>query len=814
MSIIGSNILAGASGQAGYNLNNSLRFRTSASASLSRTPAGAGSRTTWTMSFWVKFGYVAGNTGVIFSAPATNNPRMQFTYAVDTGAIGWYQSDSGTNTVYYLIPTQVFRDYSSWYHMVVVADTTQATAANRLKMYVNGTQITSFSTATYPAQNTNTEWNAAAAQQIGRQTGASNYFDGYLTEYNFIDGQALTPASFGETSLTTGSWIPKKYTSTYGTNGFYLKFADASAATAAAIGKDSSGNGNNWTPSGISVTAGVTYDAMTDSPTLTSATVANYATLNPVYKAASQPTFSNANLTVAGNTNNYQNSYSTIAVTSGKWYAEIVVTGTPNSANMIGVSNQIQLNYLCSNADILGTGSGGTGYGYYIHDGRKYTATTASAYGNSIASGDIVGIALDLDNGKIWFSKNGTWQASGDPAAGTNAAFTGIASDTWSIGSTSYSTGATSFSHNFGQRPFTYTPPSGFVALNTYNLPTPTILQGNKYMDATTYTGNGSTQSITNTAGFKPDLVWIKSRNFASSHALADSVRGVSLLLNSNSTNAESTQTNSVTSLNANGFSLGADSSTWVNYNTSTLVGWQWQAGQGTTSSNTSGTITSTTSVNATAGFSIVTYTGNGTAGATVGHGLGVAPKMIINKSRATSATDWGVYHASNGNTGAVFLNSSNAFITNSGYWNNTSPTSSVFTLGLAANFNQSGQTYVAYCWAEIAGFSKFGSYTGNGSNDGVFVYCGFRPKFIMMKSSSSVSSWAIVDTSRDTYNLAGQGLDANTSAAEFTPASSGYPLDILSNGFKLRYSGQPNTAQTYIFMAFAENPFKNANAR
>ena len=332
-------------------------------------------------------------------------------------------------------------------------------------------------------------------------------------------------------------------------------------------------------------------------------------------------------------------------------------------------------------------------------------------------------------------------------------------------------------------------------------------------MDATLYTGTSASLSVTNTAGFKPDFVWTKARSFGYDHGLFDSVRGVTKLLSSNSTAAESTSANSLTAFNSNGFTVDANGATGASG--TTYVGWQWQAGQGSTSSNTSGTITSTVSVNATAGFSIVTYTGTG-ANATVGHGLGVAPKMLIVKSRS-AAVNWVVYNASLGNTGSLYLNLTNSFTTVA-TWNNTSPTPSVFSVnGTGYYVNDSAATYVAYCWAEIAGFSKFGSYTGNGSTDGTFVYLGFRPKFIMYKRTDSTGSWGIFDTSRNTYNLSTNVLYANLSSAEYTSTGAGFDnIDILSNGFKPRQSNSGVNASggTYIYMAFAENPFKSSLAR
>jgi hypothetical protein len=333
-------------------------------------------------------------------------------------------------------------------------------------------------------------------------------------------------------------------------------------------------------------------------------------------------------------------------------------------------------------------------------------------------------------------------------------------------------------------------------------------------MDATLYTGTRATQVVVNSGQFKPDMVWCKGRSFTSQILVADSVRGVTKQLFTPLTNAEQTDSTMISSFNNNGFTLGdglGGPLGNINYEIGgTYVGWQWQAGQGSTSSNTSGSITSTVSVSTTAGFSVVTFTANGVTGATIGHGLGVAPKMIILKTRSNTQ-NWPIYHASIGNTGFVTLNTTAATTTNIGAFNNTSPTSTVFTIGDPGYFYTSGYTYVAYCWAEIAGFSKFGSYTGNGSADGPFVYLGFRPKWILVKSTGT-ASWFLIDTARLGYNSTNNYLLPNASSAETTYNG----VDILSNGFKVRNtdSGYNDNGVTYIYAAFAENPFKNANAR
>jgi len=347
---------------------------------------------------------------------------------------------------------------------------------------------------------------------------------------------------------------------------------------------------------------------------------------------------------------------------------------------------------------------------------------------------------------------------------------------------------------------------------------TPTIPAGNLYMNATLYTGNSGTQSIVNgVAGqaFQPDFVWLKSRSNALDHGLNDSVRGVQKTLASNGTGAENYGgTGELTAFNSNGFTLVNSGSYQTNQSGYTYVGWNWKAG-GTAVTNTSGSISSQVSANTTSGFSIVTFTGTG-ANATVGHGLGVAPQFIIVKNRTSSVPAWYCYNqyldATIPQYYAIYLNLTNARDSAAAFWNNTAPTSSVFTVGTSSGVNGSTNAMVAYCWTPIAGYSAFGSYTGNASTDGPFIYTGFRPRFIMIKCSSDVTSWWIYDSSRNTYNAVDLGLLPNLTNAD----TSGYPLDFLSNGFKFRNSnGDFNgSGRTYIYAAFAENPFKYANAR
>jgi hypothetical protein len=339
------------------------------------------------------------------------------------------------------------------------------------------------------------------------------------------------------------------------------------------------------------------------------------------------------------------------------------------------------------------------------------------------------------------------------------------------------------------------------------------VPDGRVAMAATTYTGTGVARSVSNavnTVSFAPDFVWIKDRTTAYSHILFDTIRGAGNYLISNGTLVETTDTNYMSAFTSTGFSVGT--SAVSNGNTENYVGWQWKAG-GTAVNNTSGTITSSVSANPTAGFSVVTYTGTG-VNATVGHGLGVAPSMIIVKNRG-GVYAWPVYHkfmaTSSPATWYMTLNQTSAASSGANIWVND-PTTTVFTVsGSIAEVNASTNTYVAYCWAPVAGYSAFGSYTGNGSADGPFIYTGFRPRWILIKRTDGVQSWAVWDTARDPINVASLQLYPNLTTAD----TSYLTLDMLSNGFKSRSATEYNTsAATYIYAAYAENPMKYANAR
>ena len=334
-----------------------------------------------------------------------------------------------------------------------------------------------------------------------------------------------------------------------------------------------------------------------------------------------------------------------------------------------------------------------------------------------------------------------------------------------------------------------------------------TINKSTDYFNTKLYTGNGSTNAITG-VGFQPDWTWIKPRSTTGNHRITDAVRGVTKQIYADLTNAENTNTNGLTAFGTDGFTVGSDGG--YNGNGVTLASWNWKA-NGAGSANTDGSINTTaTSANTTAGFSIVKWTGNGSNPSTVGHGLGAVPKMIITKRISGDTASWHSYHVSIGNNHEIYLNGANAKASNT-TWNNTTPTSSVFTVN-SASVNTSGAPYIAYCFAEKTGFSKFGSYTGNGNADGTFIYTGFKPAWVMIKKTNDIHAWRIYDGVRDTYNLTEKILEPNTSNAEATSGT--YVLDLVSNGFKFRGNGDGvnGSGQSFIYMCFAEAPLVGSN--
>jgi len=794
--ILGANSAVG-----GYSIDNSLRFNDNDSARLTKTFS-AGNRDLFTWSGWVKRGNLSANMNLFREDTTFNILRFN-----SSNQLEYFNNiDSAT-----IVTNALYRDVSGWYNIQFVYDSGNATASDRLQFYVNGERITSFSSSSYPSLNADSGFNSAVTHSIGARPAGTEPFDGYMAEVHFIDGQALSPTDFGEFDEDSGIWKPISYSGSYGSKGFYLDFENSGS-----LGADQSGNGNNFTPTNLAST-----DQMLDTPTN------NFATLNPLANGGSA--LQEGSLECITSTGGFWGSGATQGITSGKWYMEF---RDESGAGFFGITDDVSESIRAGS--FLGVRS--TEYCYApvlarLYNNNSFTSFTTTGFG----AGDVIGVAFDMDNKKIYYSVDGTFQNSQDPVNGTNPAQTVSSTpDTYFFaGSDGSGASSRTFQANFGQDSsfagnktrqnnsdengygdFFYAPPSGYLALCTQNLATelsPTIDDGSEYFQPITYSGNGGNQDIS--ANFDIDLAWIKSRTNAYNHVLIDTLRGNSNRLYSNATDAESTLA-SPNEINLDGSTLDLNGGVSI-YNASgnNYITWLWKAG-GTGVTNTDGSITSTVSANTTAGFSVVTYTGTG-ANLTCGHGLGAVPKMIIIKDR-DAVKNWIVYHEAVGNDRSLALNLTNAQTAVTDHWNYTTPTSSVFSLGPYSHVNASGDDYVAYCFADIEGYSKFGKWVGNGSTTDAnrpFIYTGFRPAFVLWKDTNSATDWRMMDDKRNSYNVANSRLFPNSSSAENTGYSA--VMDFLSNGFKIRgthTTGINTSGNSYIYMAFAENPFVSSS--
>ena len=817
MPLFAPHIITPDSALGGIQLEKSLRFNSGDTAYLERTPSSASNRKTFTWSSWIKLSS-ADNVSIFSVGTSVTNRTFINT---NSNRIHVF-NEVGDSINLNLLTTALLRDFTSWYHLVVAVDSTQATASNRVKIYLNNTQLTDFDTETYFSQNSDTFVSNNQVHRIGNVSWTnSNLFNGYMTEINFIDGNAYDPSYFGFTDAQTGQWRPKKYGGTYGTTGFHLDFSDNSST--AALGIDKSGNGNNFTPNNFSVTAGVTNDSFEDTPTN------NFATMNPLNRGVDNPTCTNGNLYFGGSTDHTV--VATFAIpSSGKWYWEY--TKTTGTYLMSGIIGDPEKAYLGTSTYLGGQANG---YSVYASNGQTYAAGSNATYMATPSTSTTIMIAFDADNRRLYFGADGSW---GDGSGNTNQTFANAAiAHTVTAGITylpagSFNSGS-AFA-NFGQRAFSYTPPTGYRALNSKNIATPSasaIIKPQRHFDTLIWDGNSTQDRNITGLEFKPDMVWIKSRNGGTyggglyyHHMIWDVLRGVGSNTIGASSRKELTVNQSyeegrganytdyyghVSSFNKDGFQLDhvtGEPPLYVNRNTNTYVGWCWKAG-GAGVSNSDGSITSTVSANTEAGFSIVTYAGSG-SNATIGHGLDEAPQVLFVKTR-TSADHWAIYHHSVGNTKILYLNLSNSPATSSNYWNNTTPTSTVFSIGSDNKTGKSGDNYVAYCWHEVPGYSKFGSYKGNGSADGPFIHLGFRPAWFLQKKTSGTGNWYLFDNKRSGFNVDNDMLVPNETDAEYDGDT--YPrLDFLSNGIKWRDAGSSvhNAANaTYVYMAFAESP-------
>jgi len=775
--VFSNNLLMGAGGQAsGYKIDQSIRFNDNDSAILERDGFGQSptSSTDCTFSVWVKRGNFGSYQVMLYGGNPAGSTAESIRFDNDEDLrIGQASS------AYDLKTDQKFRDIGAWYHIVVAFDTDNGTSGDRIKVYVNNDRVTGFSTETYPSSgySTNFTANSSSVEHVlgaNSSSGpASQFFDGYMAEINFIDGQALTPASFGETN-TDGVWVPKEYSGSYGNNGFFIDGRDSSD-----LGDDESGNGNDFASSGLAAA-----DQVKDTPTK------NWCVWNNIDTSFNDNTTSDGNLKITTASPGYTRfQLGTFGVTSGKWEWKWTPTDSLSDGG-IGVDDGTsQAATGASSGAFSSQSANGV---IYRSGGTKLVGGTASSYGATFAADDVIRVQLNLDAATktIEFFKN-------DSSQGTINLNDNV---TYFPAQFSADAGLVTVA-DFGQSGFSAA--AGFNLLNTSNLATPTISDGSKYFQATLYNGTGSELEVDQSGNstFQPDFVWIKNRsNAGNEHDLYDAVRGATKAIFASAANAESTQTQGLKSFDSDGFTVGTRGE--VNTSGSTNVAWQWLAGNTTGSTNDDGSVDSTVTVNTTAGFSICKFNPGGNSNITFGHGLGVAPRLVMVKN-LEDATNWQVLHVDQGVGNKIFLNTTAAAASDANMWQNTAPTSSVVSVGTSQTTNEQN---IAYCFAAIPGYSSFGGYTGNGNADGVFVYTGFSPAFIMYKVTSTTDSWEMYDTKRRTFNPYGTQLKANLNNAETNDTR----IDILSNGFKARSTNTAvnGSGATYIYIAFAEHPF------
>jgi len=796
------------------------------------TPASSGDRRKWTYSTWVKSCIPdtgAGNKLLAYSAIGDERDSLglsasqKIQYQLRIGGTGKCLIESNAQ----------LRDFSAWYNIIMVFDSDNGTEADRVIFYVNGSRL-DVTASTAMVQNTDSYINHTVSNQIGfGDSGGGGYFDGYMADINFIDGQALAATSFGETK--NGVWIPIDTSGlTFGTNGFRLEFKQTGTGTASTstVGADTSGNTNHFTSSGHP------KGDIVDNPEN------NFCTLNSLQNQTSA-TLAEGNLDATGaGASGWDNLFSTFAVSSGKWYWEARCDSLSELEGWVAGIHQtgFPAQALHWYSPYYTASPDGVNFG--VQDGnKKVTNTAQSSFTSDIAVGDVVQLRLNLDDNELSISVDGSdkgkmYDITANLEYSPALSLYKTSSATMNFGQNGTFDGQETAGGNAdenGHGNFFSAVESGYLALCSANLDEPTIspnsaTQADDHFEATLYTsdniGSGGTQNVTN-VNFQPDLVWLKNRDSGStSHTLFDSSRstGGNNYHIATDNNAAPVGANSqygyLSAFNSNGFTLtgGSTNANYVNQSTDKYVAYNWKANGGTTSSNTEGDKTATLQANTTAGFSIVKYAGSSLA-ETVGHGLDSAPEMVIVKS-LTDAERWCVFHAGD-NDAYLYLNETFAAETSNAderFGNSTSvvvPSSTLVTLGADnSDVNENGDDYIMYCFHSVSGYSKMGAYEGNGSTDGTFIYTGFRPAWVMTKRTDSTGNWYINDTARSPLNPTdsyGDNLYADLANDE-----SGNGMDILSNGFKIRNTDGSQNASggNYIYLAFAEMPFKYALGR
>jgi hypothetical protein len=749
--LIGSNSYLGLGALISNTIGNSLRLRSASSAYLYRTLVTPTIQSTYTLSLWFKRGKV-GVLQNLFGVSTNHSLGINASNQLVLTLAGVAQATS----------TQLFMNCSEWVNIVYTQ------SGSTITLYADGNSVASGSA-------TSAAFNTAVSHQIGAANN-TNFTEGYVTHIAFVDGQALTPNYFGYRDTTTGIWLPISTSqlranigtggvrNQWGANGFFAMFNDTPSAVTVLDRSqgDSATGGNDLSLTGVSATIGISYDWMLDTPTN------NFVTFDPLYVSGGTRTLGFGNLYIAGSIlNNNSNELLFPALPkTGKYYIEMICGS---------IGTKIGLDY--------------NNCGYYS-DG---TLNGVNSYGATFTTTDVIGAAIDVDNGTVTFYKNGVSQGIQPRTLATsnriNIALLGHTTTppycNINCGQYPFQTSATYDSASGGY--WRYAPPAGYKAISSRNFPS---------LDYSAY---------------NVDFAFIKNRDAITDWVWIDSIRGYNKYLSSNIAGAETTNVNVINQYsNRRGcLTIGNDSK--VNGSNYKYISYLFSAGNNPVS-NTDGVITSTVAANKRTGISVVSFDFQAIASKTVGHGLGAVPKFIIVKSRnAAAQPQWICYHASIGNTGYVQLQSTGITVTTSTAWNNTSPTSTVFTLGSGFTTANYGTPGIAYCFAEVEGFSKIGSYTGNGNTDGPFVYCGFRPAVIIIKRTDAANSWIIYDYKRDPlnapYTLVPK-LNLDTTQAE--DLDSNGAIDFLGNGFKLRSAGSSmNNASSgnYIFIAFAEAP-------
>ncbi len=701
-----------------------------------------------------------------------------------------------TGSNYDFVGTRLLRDTSAWYHLVFRYDSDEGSAGDRFRCYINGELETWASSSTIPSGTDNQFFANTNQITIGAYDASNHRFNGYIAQVVALDGQSLAPTSFIDTSSDTGSVVMKDDFSglTFGDNGFLLEFKETGTGTASTstIGADTSGETNHLTSNNL-----VSGDsARIDTP------VDNFSVLNFVDKH-SNTTLSEGGLKANGTASSWYGVTGTTAVSSGKYYWEVDITALGNYIQ-IGICDSSHSGVWSNSLE-----SYTSAWGYYSYNGNKLFNSASSSYGATYTTGDTIGVGLDMDAGEVFFYKNGAIQNSGTEA---------FSSITGHIRPIVQLYGSATVTMDFNP-----TCPTGYLPLSSANLPEIEIGQeaddlAHDFFNTVIYTGNGSSGHSITGMGFSPDLLWIMPRSNGDNGISYDIARGTTKRIKLNSTDAEDTDGTALVTFESDGFDLDT---TDVNFNgdTRTYVAWGWLAGtavSGTTTGSGTGKAYSG-QVNTDSGVSVITYLGNGSDNHTIPHHLGVAPDFVVSRRR-TGSDAWYVFHTKNTSDPSsdyLRLNDTDATSDEDEIWSDSVPSSSVVTLGTNTGVNGDDVPYIMYSFASIEGFSKVGSYAGNSSADGTFVYTGFPVAWLMVKKSdASGTGWGIFDNKRDTYNEIGDELFTDNTDSEGTGDRD---FDFLSNGFKCRRSSSyfNNSGNTFIFIAFsAGTGFKYANAK